>query len=172
MSLILPVRSRFGRSGLRSFSALVGLREVVLDLLLRGAVEDGAREVQAQDLGRPAQVRLQDLAHVHARGHAQRVQHDLHRRAVREVRHVLLGQDARDDALVAVAAGHLVAHGELALHGHEDLDQLDDAGGQLVAALQPALLLREQRLQHLDLALGLVHDLGELALHVLVVARP
>ena len=92
--------------------------------------------------------------------------------AVREVRHVLLGQDPGDDALVAVAAGHLVADRQLALHGDEDLDQLDDAGRQLVAALQAALLLREERLQDLDLALGLVHDLGELVLHVLVVRRP
>ena len=79
---------------------------------------------------------LEDLADVHAPRHAERVEHDLDRRAVRQVRHVLLGQDARDHALVAVTAGHLVAHLELALHGDVDLDQLDDAGRQLVALLQ------------------------------------
>src|SRR5437867_359004 len=150
---------------------LVGVRQEALDLLLRGPVEDGGGEVQAQGLGRPPEVGLQDLSHVHARGDAERVQDDLHRASVREVGHVLVGQDAGDHALVAVAPRHLVAHGELALHGHEDLDQLDDPGGQLVAPLEAALLLREQRLQHLDLALRLVDDLVEGLLHVpLVVA--
>ena len=55
------------------------------------------------------------------------------RRAVVHVGHVLDGQHAGDDALVAVAAGHLVALLELALGGDEDLDHLLDAGGQLVA---------------------------------------
>src|SRR6266545_6624988 len=150
---------------------LVGLLQETLDLLLCGPVEDGGGEVQAQGLRRPTEVGLQDLSHVHARGDAERVQDDLHRAPVREVGHVLVGQDAGDHALVAVAPRHLVAHGELALHGHEDLDQLDDPGGQLVAPLEAALLLREQRLQHLDLALRLVDDLVERLLHVpLVVA--
>src|SRR5271165_4317741 len=42
---------------------------------------------------------------------------DLDRRPVLEVRHVLFGQDAGDNALVAVAPGHLVADAQLALHG-------------------------------------------------------
>ena len=43
-----------------------------------------------------------------------------------------------DHALVAVAAGHLVADLELAPPGHVDLDQLDHAGRQLVAAQRRA----------------------------------
>ena len=39
-------------------------------------------------------------------------------------RHVLLGQDPRDHALVAVAAGHLVADRDHALRGDVDLDHL------------------------------------------------
>src|SRR5918994_968050 len=46
--------------------------------------------------------------------------------AVLEVRHVGLGHDLRDHALVAVAAGELVALGDLALlrhiHAHEVVD--------------------------------------------------
>jgi hypothetical protein len=57
-------------------------------------------------------------------------------RAVFEERHVLDRQDARDDALVAVTAGHLVARLQLALHRDEDLDHLEHARRQLVAALQ------------------------------------
>ena len=98
----------------------------------------------------PAEVRLENLADVHARRHAERVEHDLDRRAVRQVRHVLFGQDARDDALVAVAAGHLVADRQLALHRDVDLDQLDDARRQLVAAADLLLLVLELALDDVD----------------------
>src|SRR5215204_6536637 len=86
-------------------------------------------------LGDPAEVGLQHLADVHAAGHAERVEDDVHRGAVLEERHVLLRQDLRDDALVAVASGELVAVGDLAHLGDVDPDQLVDAGGQLVAVL-------------------------------------
>jgi hypothetical protein len=43
------------------------------------------------------------------------------------------GRMRRDDALVAVAAGHLVADLQLALDGDVDLHHLDDARRQLVA---------------------------------------
>ena len=56
--------------------------------------------------------------------------------AVLEEGHVLLGQDAADHALVAVAAGHLVARLQLALHRDEHLDHLEHARRQLVAALE------------------------------------
>ncbi len=76
---------------------------------------------------------LQHLADVHPAGHAERVEDDVDRGAVLEERHVLDRQDLGDDALVAVAAGELVAVGDLALLGHVDADQLVDAGRQLVA---------------------------------------
>ena len=62
-------------------------------------------------------------------------------------------QDARDHALVAVAARHLVAGLDLALHRDEDLDHLHHAGRQLVAALQLFDLVEEAAFQPL---LGLV----------------
>jgi hypothetical protein len=80
-------------------------------------------------------VGLEDLPHVHPAGHAQRVEHDLDGGAVLEEGHVLFRDDAGDDALVAVPARHLVAHGELALGGDVDLDHLEHAGGELVAPL-------------------------------------
>ena len=63
---------------------------------------------------------------------AERVEHDVDRGAVGQVGHVLDGEDAGDDALVAVASGHLVALGDLPLLGDVDPDQLVDPGGQLV----------------------------------------
>src|SRR5690606_24812304 len=83
----------------------------------------------------PAEVQLQDLADVHPAGHTQRVEHDVDRGAVLQERHVLDRQDLGDDTLVAVAAGELVAVGDLALVGHVDTHQLVHARGQLVAVL-------------------------------------
>ena len=60
-------------------------------------------------------------------------------RAVRQERHVLRRQDLGDDALVAVAAGHLVADGDLALLGDGDADQPVDAGQELVVQLAAEL---------------------------------
>src|SRR5262245_5872168 len=117
--------------------------------------------------GRPPEVGLEDLTDVHPRRHAERVEHDLDGRAVRHVRHVLLGEDAGDDALVAVAAGHLVADRELALHRDEDLDHLDDAGGELVPLLEGRDLLVVELLEDLDALLRPLLDaahLGELLL--------
>ena len=73
-----------------------------------------------------------------------------------EVRHVLFRQDARDDALVAVASGHLVADLELALDGDVDLHHLDDARRQLVALGEAIDLVAEVLLAERD-------DLLELA---------
>ena len=85
--------------------------------------------VLAEDAVRrgPAEVRLEHLADVHAARHAERVEDDVDRAAVLEERHVLLGDDLRDDALVAVAAGELVALGDLALLRDVDADELVDA---------------------------------------------
>ena len=94
-------RARRGRARLRSSSSLA-------------PSNTGVTARKPSDVRRPAEVRLQHLADVHAARHADRVQDDVDGRAVRQVRHVLDRQDAGDDALVAVAAGHLVAFGDLA----------------------------------------------------------
>src|SRR5882672_6691875 len=110
----------------------------------------------------PAQVRFENLSDVHTRRNAERVQNDFHRRAIRERRHIFFRNDARDDALVTVAAGHLVADGELALHGDIDLDQLDDARGQFVAFLELFLALFGDLAEHVDLARSHLLDLFDL----------
>ena len=76
---------------------------------------------------------FKNLPHVHARRHAQRVQHYLDRSSVRQVRHIFFWKNSSDDALVAMTPGHLVAYGKLALHSYEDFDHLDDAGSEFVA---------------------------------------
>ena len=92
---------------------------------------------------------LEDLAHVHAGRDAERVEDDVDGGAVGQERHVLDREDLGDDALVAVAAGQLVAHADLALLGDVDPDELVDAGRQLVVLVAA---------EHLD-----VDDLAGLA---------
>ena len=89
----------------------------------------GGGHLPAQGLGGVAQMDLQHLTDVHTGGHAQGVQHDVQGGAVGQEGHILLGQDAGHHALVSVAAGHLVAHGDLTLLGDIDADALVDAGG-------------------------------------------
>src|SRR5262249_20184347 len=81
------------------------------------------------------EVRFEHLADVHTARHTERVEHDVDRRAVGEVGHVLDGQDLGDHALVAVAAGELVALADLALLAGVDAHQLVYAGRQLVAVV-------------------------------------
>src|SRR5437667_433878 len=119
-------------------------------------------EAVAKFLGSPAEVRLEYLSNVHTRRNAERIDNDLHRSAVRHVRHVFLRHDAGDNALVAVAAGHLVADGKLALHGDVGLDQLDDARGQLIALLEFVLALLGDLAEHVDLARGHLLDFLDL----------
>ena len=80
-------------------------------------------------------MRLEDLADVHPARHAERVEDHVDRPAVLHERHVLLGHDLRDHALVPVAAGELVALGDLALGGDVDAHQVVHAGRQVVAVL-------------------------------------
>src|SRR5690606_2964801 len=103
-------------------------------------------ELETEEVTTPAEVRLEDLPDVHARGHAERVEHDVDRTAVREVGEVLLREDAAHDTLVAVATRHLVADLELPLDGEVDLHHLDDARGELVALAELLDLLLEERL--------------------------
>ena len=100
-------------------------------------------DLEPEALRGPAEVGLEHLTDVHARRHAERIQHDVDGRTVGRVRHVLHRHDRRDHALVAVPAGHLVARLHAALHGEVDLDHLEHAGREIVAGRDLLLLLVE-----------------------------
>src|SRR5690554_79270 len=110
-------------------------------------------------LGDPPQVRLHDLTDVHAARDTERVKDDVDRGPVLEERHVLDGQDLRDDTLVAVAAGELVAVSDLATLGDVDAHELVDARRQLVAvvAREGAHLDHRAGLAVRDLERGVAH---------------
>src|SRR3954447_18839130 len=114
------------RARVAAVDDLPAVPPVDLDVPLAVLVEDAVR-------GRPAEMRLEHLADVHAARHAERVQDDVDGPPVREERHVLLGDDPRDDALVPVAAGELVALRDLALLRDVDADELVHARRQVVA---------------------------------------
>ena len=75
-----PCRARAGRPRSSAF----------VDVFLGGPVEDRRDGLEAQLGAGPAQVRFENLAHVHTAGHAQRIEQDVHRRAVGQERHVFL----------------------------------------------------------------------------------
>ena len=89
----------------------------------------------AQRLTGHAQVHFQHLTDVHTGRHAQRIQHDLQGRTVGQEGHILFAQDAGHNALVAVTAGHLVAHADLTLLSNVDANHHVHAGAQLVLVL-------------------------------------
>ena len=112
-----------------------GLVERLADGDLVCAVEDRRCDLPAERLRGVAQMHLEHLTDVHTGRHAQRVEDDIERRAVRQVRHILAREDAGHDTLVAMAAGHLVADGDLTLLRDVDAHDLVDAGRHLVAVL-------------------------------------
>src|SRR5216684_3685020 len=136
------------------YAQVLGLAALVVDAAeelaqLRGL---GARlqhlaDFQSQALGCPTQMGFENLPDVHARRHAQRIEHDVDRRAVGHARHVLDRHDLGDDALVSVAAGHLVARLQAPLHCDVDLHHLLHAGRKLVALRQFLLLCLERRVE-------------------------
>ena len=132
---------------------LLPLDQGVVDVLDGGAVEDRGRDVDAAvrdlrdllvGLGAvvvpavardPSEMGLEDLADVHPARHAERVEDHVDGSAVGEVGHVLLGDDLGDHALVAVAAGELVALLDLALRRDEDPDEVVDPRAEVVAVV-------------------------------------
>ncbi len=111
---------------------------------------------------------LQNLPDVHSARHTQRIEHHVDGGAVLQEGHVLHRDDHRHDALVAMAARHLVARLKLALHGDEDLDHLHDARRQLVASLELVDLVDKAALKTLLCVLVLLVDRLDLALRFLV----
>ena len=109
------------------------LTHIAVDLFEGGAIEDRRLETFAQLVASPTEDGFIDLTEVHTGRHAEGVEDDVNRRAVGEERHILGTDDLGDDTLVAVAASHLVADAEFALHGEIDLGHLDDARREVVA---------------------------------------
>ena len=139
-----------------------GFAENFLEPLANGfglsfAIEQTAQSA-AEFFRGPAKMRLENLADVHTRRNAERIEDDFDGSAIGQVGHVFIGNDASDDALVAVAACHFVADGELALHGDVALDELDYARRKFVALLEFVFALLGDFAEDVDLARGHLLD--------------
>src|SRR5207342_2816871 len=141
---------------LRGAVMVVDLVEELAQVRDRGLRLQHAVDLLPESLRRPTQVRLEDLPDVHSARHAQRIQHDVDGLAVGHVRHVLDRDDHRDDALVAVATGHLVARLDATLHGQVDLDHLQHARGEVIALGDLAALVLEATLELLFVRIDLL----------------
>src|ERR1019366_4821235 len=138
------------------------LFEILADLACLGVLAHELGDLLAEFVTSPTKVGFQDLTDVHAAGHAEGVEDDLDWRSVFEVRHILVRQNAGDDTLVPVAAGHLIADAQFALHGDVNLHQLDYARWQFVALLQFVDLFANDLPQHIDLTRSHFFDLVDL----------
>ena len=116
----------FGKSGRLQFAA---------DLFVRRRLEDRSRIPLFQFQPGPTQLGFQQLPQIHTRRNAQRIETDVQRRTVGHIRHLLHRQNARYDAFVSVATGHLVAFPQFAFDGHQHLHHFVDAGTQFVAVI-------------------------------------
>ena len=74
---------------------------------------------------------LEYLTDVHSARNTKWVQDDVNRSTVCHVRHVGLRKNLRDNTLVTVTSGQLVAHADLALLRNENLDHLVHTRSQL-----------------------------------------
>ena len=76
---------------------------------------------------------FQNLTDIHTGGNTQGIEHDVQRRTVIQERHILLRQDAGNNALVTVAARHFIADGNLAFLRDIATDNFIDTGAQFIA---------------------------------------
>ncbi len=122
----------------RGFSIFgeAGLCQKGLYFLFARPAENGRGHFHSQLFGRPSEVALKYLAHVHSRGNPQWIQYYLHRRAVGQKWHILFGKYFGHNALVAMPSGHFVTYRELALGGDIDLYHLDDTGRKFISLLE------------------------------------
>ncbi len=86
----------------------------------------------AQLLCSQTKMDFQHLTDVHTGRNAQRIQNDIQRCAIGQERHILLAQNAGNNALVTMTTGHLIAHGNLTLLGDVHTHHHVHAGRQLV----------------------------------------
>ncbi|MNK72514.1 hypothetical protein D3C87_919930 [compost metagenome] len=142
--------------GVLGLVVVVDVVQELAQVVDRGLGFQHALDLATQALGGPAKVHFQDLADVHTRRHAQRVQHDVHGLARGHVRHVLDRHHVGDHTLVAVAACHLVARLDAALHRQEHLDHLQHARSEVVAGGDLAALVGEATLEFLLVRLDLL----------------
>ena len=111
--------------------------ECVHDIQLIRAVKHGCGNVESKCLCRQGEMDLEHLSNVHTGRHAERVQHDIKRTPVRQIRHILHRKHTRDNTLVAVTSSHLITNGDLSFLCDIDAHCLVHSGCKLRVAVRP-----------------------------------
>src|SRR3546814_2560760 len=96
------------------------------------SIKNWSCKTNAQLFSGPTEYRFVNLSQVHTRRHTQWIQNNIHRTSVFQEWHIFFTYDTGHDALVSVAACHLISYLQLPLLGNIDLGHLDDARRQLV----------------------------------------
>ena len=90
------------------------------------------KDTKADSADGHAEMSFKNLADIHARGHAQRVEYDINGSTVRQEGHIFLTADIGDDAFVTVPTGHFIADGDFAFLSNVNAYLTIDAGGHFV----------------------------------------
>ena len=77
-------------------------------------------------------MRLEDLTNVHARRHTEWVKHDIYRLALLVIRHVFYRHNYRDNTLVTMTTGHLVARLNATLDSEVNFNDLQYTRSQII----------------------------------------
>ena len=118
-----------------------------------------AVDLQAHAASAPAQVHFQNLTDVHTARYAKRIENEIDRRAIFEIRHIFDGQDVTHDALVTVTTGHLIADLDLALNCDAHFDDFENARREFVAFFELGNFIVEISLRFFALLIDECHDL-------------
>src|SRR2546422_6805598 len=115
LSNVIPIRVAIGYHRYHRFvKQRTGLladpcsAQRVLDRPRIAPVEHRRDRAESHPSRRPPQMRLQHLADVHPARYADRIEDDVHRSTISQMRHVLYRENPGYDALIPVSAGHLV----------------------------------------------------------------
>ncbi len=90
------------------------------DLVFCCAIKHRGNGAEAQAFGRPAKVNFQHLTDIHTSRNTERIQDDIHRRAIFKERHVFHRDDLGNNTLITMTACHFITRGDLAALGNRD----------------------------------------------------
>ena len=119
----------------RKVYIIVGKIQRIHNIFLVRTIEDRCCHIESQSLGSQGKMDLQDLSDIHTGRHAQRVQDDVQRTFVGQIRHIFYRKHAGNDTLVTMTTCHLIAYGDFSLLCDINADCLIYSGCQLIAVL-------------------------------------
>ena len=109
--------------------------ERVHDIAFFCAVKYRRGNIESQRSRRQGKMDFKHLPDIHTGRHAQRIQYDIERTAVWQIRHILYGKHTGNNTLVSVTACHFISDGNLSLLCDINADCLIYTRRQFIAVL-------------------------------------